>query len=110
VQLPGSASAGPSLADGKRHSSRAWQWLERELYLFGGATREREPLDGWYIDPDTGKRIADSSRKYYVAIDKTDIGALRSLLQEVCGVFKQKCIYLSIAGRVEFVKGNRDEE
>ena len=37
------------------------------------------------------------------------IRQLRVLLQEACRVFCQRCIYLSIAGHVELVKGRGDE-
>ena len=98
-----------NLSDGRPHPKKAWLWLDRELYLFGGATHAREPLEGWYVEPDSGKRVADSSRKFYVAVAKESLTRLRALLQQACIVFRQKCIYLSISGRVEFVKGTNDE-
>jgi hypothetical protein len=97
------------LSDGKPHPRKAWLWLDEELYGFGGATHEKEPLAGWYVDPDTGKRVKDASRKFFVAVSRGELFQLRTLLREACGVFHQKCIYLSIAGRVEFVKGKSDE-
>jgi hypothetical protein len=99
----------PHRCDGRRHLKKAWLWLDRELYVFSGVTRAREPLEGWYVDPDTGKRVADSSRKFYLALAQEDLPLLRSVLRKACGVFQQKCIYLSISGRVEFVKGDDDE-
>ncbi len=59
--------------------------------------------------PDTGKRVTDRSRNYRVALTREDLGDLRALLREACAVFAQKCIYLSVAGHVEFVKGPSDE-
>jgi hypothetical protein len=68
------------------------------------------PLEGWYLDPDTGRRVEDSSRKFYVAVPRTQLFLLRSVLRDACGVFRQKCIYLSIAGHVEFVTGKSHDE
>ena len=99
-----------SLSDGKPHRRTAWLWLDAELYPFGGVTHEKDPLEGWYLDPDTGERVEDSSRKFYVAVAEDNLFQLRATLRAACGVFQQKCIYLSVAGRVEFVKGKRDEK
>jgi hypothetical protein len=98
-----------NLSDGKTHQSRAWKWLRRRLYDFGGATRSLERQEGWYRDPDTGERITDLSHRYTVALPRAELGQLRALLREACVVFAQKCIYLSVAGYVEFVEGPNDE-
>jgi hypothetical protein len=97
------------LSDGKLHRPNAWQWLEERLFEFGGATRATEYYEGWYMDPDTNEAVRDLSRKYIVALPRRRLARLRSLLQEVCTVFQQKCIYLSVAGSVEFVGGPRRE-
>jgi hypothetical protein len=34
---------------------------------------------------------------------------LRALLKAACATFHQKCIYLAVAGRVEFVEAKSDE-
>jgi hypothetical protein len=91
------------LADGRLHRTTAWQWLDNRLYEFGGATRATELYEGWYIDPDTDETVKDLSRKYVVALSRRRLARLRSLLREACEVFQQKCIYLSVAGSVEFV-------
>jgi hypothetical protein len=98
-----------NLSDGKLHRRAAWKWLDNQLTKFSGGTMALELYEGWYIDPDTGKRTTDRSRKFWVALSVDQIGPLRSLLKETCRVFRQKCIYLSIAGQVEFVKGPDDE-
>lgn len=98
-----------NLSDGRLHHQAAWQWLERELYAFGGATRSLEMYEGWYLDPDTGKPVKDLSRKYIVALHRKNLGRLRAMLREACHVFQQKCIYLSIAGKVEFIEGPSHE-
>src|SRR5262245_8972478 len=92
-----------NLSDGRSHPRKAWDWLEGELLVFGGATLAMELYAGWYPDPDTGLRVDDVSKKYFVALPREEVGRLRSLLRQACVVFRQKCIYLSVAGDVEFV-------
>jgi hypothetical protein len=93
------------LADGGLHNKQAWRWLDAQLYDFGGATRAGELYEGWYLDPDTKAPVHDLSKKYIVAIPRRELGRLRVVLREACNVFQQKCIYLSVAGAVEFVGG-----
>jgi hypothetical protein len=93
-----------NLSDGKCHKKRAWKWLEQRLEAFGGATEPSAPYHGWYFDPDTGTRVTDVSRNYIVAVPRWRLDELRALLRNACDVFQQKCIYLSIAGHVEFVE------
>jgi hypothetical protein len=94
----------PDLSDGKPHRRPAWKWLDDRLYDFGGATRAGDLYQGWYRDADTGEAVQDLSKKYFVALPRKDVSRLRSLLSEACLVFQQKCIYLSVAGRVEFIQ------
>jgi hypothetical protein len=93
------------LSDGGLHHKRAWKWLDIQLYQFGGATRANDLYEGWYVDPDTKEPASDLSKKYFVALARRDLSRLRALLREACSVFQQKCIYLSVAGAVEFVGG-----
>jgi hypothetical protein len=97
-----------NLSDGARHLSHCRFWLEHALFVFGGATRAPDLYTGWYLDPDTGEQIRDRSRKYFVAVQRAQVGELRDLLRQACATFQQKCIYLSVAGRVEFVEGGND--
>lgn len=98
------------LSDGQRHSRAAWRWLERSLFhKFGGATRAPGLYRGFYRDPDTGKKISDSSYQYTVAVSRSELKQLRLLLSEACKVFAQKCTYLSVAGRVEFIEAKKYE-
>jgi hypothetical protein len=93
------------LSDGERQDQNSWQWLESTLLsLFEGVTPDRGTLDGFYKDPDTGKIVTDQSYRYTVAVENGRVGELRELLSAACRIFKQKSIYLSIAGRVEFVE------
>jgi hypothetical protein len=93
------------LSDGKAHRRSTWNWLERELFVFGGGTRAPNLYSGWYLDRDTGRQVRDLSRKYFVALPRARLAELRGVLRDACGRFRQKCIYLSVAGRVEFVEG-----
>jgi hypothetical protein len=43
-----------------------------------------------------------------LALARSRLAELRQLLAQACGRFQQKCIYLSVAGRVEFVEGEGD--
>ncbi len=99
-----------NLSDGRPHTREAWNWLDDQLYEFEGATRANQLYEGWYRDSGTGKAVRDRSRKYYVALARSEVERLRSLLREVCRVFRQKCIYLSVAGHVEFVQGKSHEK
>ena len=92
------------LSDGDLHSVESWEWLDRELFVrFEGGTRAPGLYEGFYRDPDTGERVNDSSSKFIVALTRRRVRELRQLLRDACREFQQKCIYLSIAGQVEFV-------
>jgi hypothetical protein len=92
------------LSDGRPHRVQTWAWLEHALFVFGGLTRAPDH-EGGYLDPDTGELVWDRSRQYTVALARVRVEELRALLREACRKFGQKCIYLSVAGRVEFVWG-----
>lgn len=92
------------LSDGDLHAVYAWSWLDQELYQrFTARTLAPGMYSGVYQDPDTGRPVTDSSRRYVVAIAEDRHDELRELLRDACEWFCQKCIYLSIAGRVEFI-------
>jgi hypothetical protein len=63
---------------------------------------------GVWKSPKTGERIADQSRKFVVAVAPDRVGELRILLAQACSVFCQQCIYLSVAGAVEFVESTHN--
>jgi hypothetical protein len=99
-----------TLSDGKLHQPRCWEWLEAELWAFGGGSYDNAMVSGWYEDPDTQQRVWDDSWRYTVALSRRRLRRLRNLLAEACNVFEQKCIYLSVAGHVEFVRRSSHEE
>lgn len=93
------------LSDGSLHSPTEWQWLDMELRArFGGATKSPGLHTGFYTDSDSGQQVADRSRRYVVAVKRKELNGLRDLLQQACVEFHQKCIYLSVAGEVEFLE------
>jgi hypothetical protein len=94
-----------NLSDGKAHGLATWSWLEDSLNAFGGATRAPALYEGWYLDPDTREPVRDQSRRYIVAVATKRVAGLRKILRQACVKFAQKCIYLSVAGYVEFVEG-----
>lgn len=96
-----------NLSDGEPHTIVAWDWLTDELWeRFGGATMAPGYYEGFYRDPDTGERVSDKSSKFIVATGEDRLSELKQFLAEACNVFCQKCIYLNIAGRVEFIEAD----
>lgn len=94
-----------NLSDGSEHESELWDWLTAELFnRFRGGTAAPGSYQGFYEDPDTHQRVIDESYKFMVAVDEARIPELRQLLSAACIFFQQKCIYLSVAGHVEFVE------
>ena len=78
--------------------------LDGELFRrFAGGTQAPDLYRGFYRDPDTGQRVDDESARFIVALPESQVDELRQLLVEACNWFYQKCIYLSVAGQVEFV-------
>lgn len=93
-----------SLGEGHEHADELWYRLQIELYArFGGHTVSPGLYHGTYRDPDTHEPVSDMSRKYAVALAGERLDELREVLSVAAVLFQQKCIYLSVAGRVEFV-------
>ena len=100
-----------ALSDRDEHSAEIWQWLQDELYRrFRGGTSAPGVYKGFYEDPNTGERVGDESHRFIVALRTSQVNQLRSLLSMACTLFAQKCVYLSIAGKVEFIRASGDEE
>ena len=97
------------LSSGEAHSYLEWEWLTDQLLTrFVGRSLLRCPVDGCWTDPDTSRRVDDSSRWYKVAVLESHLDSLRELLMDCCDVFHQKMIYLSIAGIVEFIERRKE--
>ncbi len=94
-----------SVGNGRLHPHTRWQRLTRDLYhMFESWSRDPGLVEGVYKDPDTGQPVSDKSRRYVVALPQRELDRLRRYLREVGAVFKQKVIYLSVAGTIEFVE------
>ena len=93
------------ISDGEPHEPATWQWLENELMdRFDGWRAETAPHRGAWRSSKTGRISCDVCRCYLVAVVKNELKELRRFLQLACGTFAQQCIYLSVAGIVEFVE------
>jgi len=93
------------IADGEPHDLKDWDWLELQIqHLFGFWTVAPGYYHGAWMSPRTGQLITDQSRRFILALPENDIDSLRNLLKLVCRVFPQQCVYLAIAGKVEFVE------
>lgn len=93
-----------NLSDGDEHDPDTLNWLTTELFdRFAGATIAPGRYQGFYKDPDTQARVSDESIKFVVAVPESRVEELRRLLSMACVLFQQKCIYLSVAGQVEFI-------
>src|SRR5437016_3106473 len=94
-----------NLSDGALHGQETWEKLNDELFArFDAGTAAPDLYRGFYRDPDSGQRVDDESRRFLVAVSETALDEVRRLLVEACEWFQQKCIYLSVAGQVEFVR------
>jgi hypothetical protein len=94
-----------NLSDGQYHEDRFWEWLVFVLFeKFGGFSTPAGTVHGYYRDPHTGDQVGDESHEFVLAIPESRIDELRRLLSAACVVFQQKCIYLSVAGKVEFIE------
>lgn len=88
---------------GNRWPHPAELWTEFDvalLYGFGGFTILNDVRGKWF-DERTKRVVVDNSRHYLVATE--DVDSLRQLLAQYRHRFEQCCIYLSVAGVVEFI-------
>lgn len=96
-------------SDKRPHQQFAWRALVDALYdMFDGDSGPRrvylvgELVRGDYRDA-AGNRIEDESREYFVALASSAVPTLREVLTRACRTFDQDCLYLNVAGKVEFV-------
>ncbi len=93
-----------NVGNGELHSHDKWEWLREELYArFGGWNIAPNLYPGGWIDPETGERIEDESRKHFVDFKREDLNKMRRFIKKVAIVFKQKCIRFEHEGEVEYI-------
>ena len=97
-------------SDRQPHMLLAWRMLQEALFdLCGGYTgrelvfRSTALVPGVYEEEGTARKVEDQSARYIVAIPETKADELRGILRKAGNLFDQKSIYLSIAGKVEFL-------
>ena len=91
------------VGNGQLHPPRRWKSFEDALEARWGFTADPNPKRGVWKDPETGRRVADRSYLYTIAVPEEEIPALKKYLVEARKLFKQKCIYFECGGDVEFV-------
>jgi hypothetical protein len=108
----------PILRDGDRqpHQPHAWDDLTIELRKLvksfprghqGPKTVyhwEEDVTPGEYEEGPTSRVARDESRKYWIALPAENVNDLREMLRRAANTFDQRAIYLSVAGRVEFIE------
>lgn len=87
--------------DGQPFEAEAWRELERQLMQFGGFTSGIVVEGAW----EAGGRIyRDTSRTYLVALESwTQLPQWLEVIRWVREQFRQKAIYVEIAGIPEIV-------
>jgi hypothetical protein len=102
-------------SDRRPHQSSCWNALQDALFeRFGGSTgpdliyRAVRPVRGEYRS-ESGERVSDESWRYLVAVPRSDLDELRSILRRAANTFDQEAIYLTVAGIVELVTGSDAE-
>jgi hypothetical protein len=97
------------------HNALLWGCLRAELYrAAGGETRKRifledvERSKGSWNNPETGKAVQDTSRKYTVIIDRHRADTvLREVLERAANSFDQDEILFLVQGVERSVKRDR---
>ena len=98
---------GVGVHQGAMHNAAQWEWLKEQLLIeFGGYTPDDGPVEGEWLDPEAQEPIREMSLRFWVGIDGSprSLRALRSILQEACRRFAQKCIFLVIGDEWELVE------
>lgn len=99
------------VGSGELHPHFRWEAIQKELFeKYGGWTMDTALKMGVYPDPDKLIPVFDKSREYRVAIRRKDLDTLRESIRCFAILFRQKCIYFTVAGVVEFIEGEEDEK
>jgi len=104
-------------SDRKPHSPLAWRVLQdaiRREYPKGHTGPENfyhasSLVPGEYEEEATGHTVKDLSRQYTIALSESQLEELRNLLGKAAITFDQEAIYLSVSGKVEFIKPETEE-
>ena len=104
--------------DRRPHAPVAWRLLQDAIHeTFKGLSgperfqlvRDVALVPGSYTEEVTERRVQDESRRYTVAIHRGSLSDLRRILKKAANTFDQNYIYLSVAGRVEFVQASQKD-
>src|SRR6266566_1883177 len=104
-------------SDKKPHQPVAWNLLVNEIRrVFPAGHSGPETLyrgdaliPGEYQGSAGTSPIADTSRRYILAIPESKVNDLRLLLKMAAHTFDQQSIYLSVAGTVEFLNPTEED-
>jgi hypothetical protein len=107
-------------SDRRPHQPHAWDDLTIELRSLvksypsghqGPKTVfhwEEDVTPGEYEEGPRSGVTRDESRKYWIALPAGKVAGLRDMLRRAANTFDQRAIYLSVAGRVEFIEARPD--
>lgn len=99
-----------SIGNGELHPEQKWECLTEKLYLeFSGWTIAPNFYPGGWINPKTGERIEDESRKYFVDIKKKELSNMKMFIKEIAVLFVQQYIRFEHEGEVEYISGEEEQ-
>ncbi len=92
--------------NGKSHPDWKWKKLLNDFYVnYRGWTATPDLYLGGWID-ESGKRVEEQSRKFYIDIDQANIEIAKAQISSIAKLFCQRCIRFEIAGFVEYIGQN----
>ena len=95
------------VGNGRLHPMTRWEQFHEELttrFPDGWSFIEHAAQKGPWRDPEVGDVVWDESRIYVIAIEDEAVQGLKDYLAESCRLFRQRCIYFSCRGDVEFIR------
>lgn len=88
------------------HPNKVPDWEAATAYLFGGISPIALAVVGRWRDPSKPPRkgiVPDPQNRYEVAVGRSRIAELKEYMRFTCVHFEQECLYLALAGAVEFI-------
>jgi hypothetical protein len=82
------------------------QWTIATAERFGGVSLLAADILGYWFD--SKDLLEDHSHWYRVAVEETDVPALREYVKETAIRFGQRCLYLQRSGEAELVWADRE--